>query len=129
MVKVLSLFGSYAVLAAGAAKTGSRVDAADFTPAGFLLARIRLGEFEILALGVVAARRRRGTARALLRAAMTRAGQTGAARPLLEVAEANMAARRLYAAEGFAFVKRWPRYYRRPGGAVAAALVFARDLP
>jgi ribosomal protein S18 acetylase RimI-like enzyme len=129
IVKVLSLFGSYAFLAAVAPETGSRVDAADFTPAGFLLARIRLGEFEILTLGVVEACRRRGTARALLRAAMTRASQTGAARTLLEVAEDNMAARGLYAAEGFAFVNRWPRYYRRPGGANAAALVFARDLP
>jgi ribosomal-protein-alanine N-acetyltransferase len=60
---------------------------------------------------------------------MLRAGRVGAVRTLLEVAEDNMAARSLYAAEGFALVKRRPRYYRRPGGAAAAALVFARDLP
>ncbi len=133
IVKVLSLPGSYAYLAAAAPEPATRTDAAAPTatpvPAGFLLARALSGESEILTLGVVTARRRQGAARALLRAAMTRASQAGAARTLLEVAEDNMAARSLYAAEGFALVKRWPRYYRRPGGAVAAALVFARDLP
>ena len=128
-VKVLSLFGSYAYLAAVAPKTGSGADVAGHTPAGFLLARTQSSESEILTLGVVAAWRRQGTARALLQAALTRARRAGAARTLLEVAEDNMAARELYAAEGFAFVKRWPRYYRRPDGAVAAALVFSRDLP
>ena len=123
IVKVLSLFGSYAYLATVAPVTAEPV------PAGFLLARALVGEAEILSLGVAMAWRRHGTARALLRAAMTRASQAGAARTLLEVAEDNMAARSLYAAEGFALVKRWPHYYRRPGGAVAAALVFARDLP
>jgi len=131
IVKVLSLPGSYAYLAVAAPELATRNDSATPAPvpAGFLLARTLSGESEILTLGVVTAWRRRGTARALLRTAMTRAGQTGAARTLLEVAEDNMAARSLYAAEGFALVKRWPRYYHRPDGAVAAALVFARDLP
>ena len=129
IVKVLSLFGSYAYLAAVAPKSDTRAEFADLVPAGFVLARSLPSESEILTLGVVTAWRRQGTARALLRAAMTRASQAGAARTLLEVAEDNTAARSLYAAEGFALVKRWPRYYRRPGGAVAAALVFARDLP
>ena len=129
IVKVLSLPGSYAYLAAAVPEPATRADAAELLPAGFLLARALSGESEILTLGVGKAWRRRGTARALLREAMTRAGQAGAARTLLEVAEDNMAARGLYAAEGFDLVKRWPRYYRRPGGAVAAALVFARDLP
>jgi ribosomal protein S18 acetylase RimI-like enzyme len=157
IVTVMSLFGSYAYLATmapvtaagGAAAEPEPADPepadpepaepepadpepadpepADPEPAGFLLARALAGESEILSLGVVAAWRRHGTARALLRAAMIRAGQTGAARTLLEVAEDNMAARSLYAAEGFALVNRLPRYYRRPGA--AAALVFARDLP
>ena len=129
IAKALSLFGSYAYLAAVAPETGSRADVAEFTLAGFLLARTQSGESEILTLGVVADWRRQGTVRALLQAALTRARQAGATRALLEVAEDNLAARRLYAAEGFAFVKRWPRYYRRPDGAVAAALVFSRDLP
>ncbi len=122
IVQVLSLPGSYAYLAAAALDTATPV------PAGFLLAWDLPGESEILSLGVVAAWRRHGTARALLRAAMTRASLAGAARTLLEVAEDNLAARGLYAAEGFAVVNRQPRYYRRPG-AVAAALVFARELP
>lgn len=129
IAEVLSLFGSYAYLAAVAPEPGTRADTGELVPAGFLLARIHLGESEILTLGVVAARRRQGTARALLRTAITRANLTGAARTLLEVAEDNMAARSLYAAEGFALVERWPHYYCRPGGANAAALVFARDLP
>lgn len=127
VVQVLSLPGSYAYLAAAAA--GPTEPVAPPAPAGFLLARALSGEVEILSLGVIAAWRRHGTARALLRAAMTRASQAGAARTLLEVAEDNMAARSLYAAEGFAVVNRWPRYYRRPGGPTAAALVFARELP
>ncbi len=122
IVKVLSLPGSYAYLAVVAPQTAALV------PVGFLLARTLPGESEILSLGVVTAWRRHGTARTLLRAAMTRAGQAGAARTLLEVAEDNQAARGLYAAEGFALVIHWPRYYRRPDGATAAALVFARDL-
>ena len=134
IVKILSLFGSYAYLAAvtpgsGTRAGAARAGAAEPVPAGFLLARTLSGETEILTLGVVTAWRRQGMARALLRAAMTRAGQAGAARTRLEVAEDNVAARGLYAAEGFALVNRWSRYYRRPGGAVATALVFARDLP
>ena len=97
-------------------------------PAGFLLARALPGESEILSLGVATVWRRHGAARVLLRAAMARAGEAGAARTLLEVAEDNVAARNLYSAEGFALVGRRPRYYRRPGGTAAAALVFARDL-
>ncbi len=130
IAKVLSLPGSYAYLAVVAPEKAT-VQAAAAAPAlaGFLLARILAGESEILSLGVATAWRRHGAARALLRAAMERAGRAGAARTLLEVAEGNMAARGLYAAEGFALVKRWPRYYRQPGGTAAAALVFARDLP
>ena len=127
IVQVLSLPGSYAYLAAAAPETAEPVAAPE--PAGFLLARALSGDSEILSLGVIAAWRRLGTARALLRAALTRASQAGAARTLLEVAEDNMAARGLYAAEGFAIVKRRPRYYRRPGAAAATALVFTRELP
>ncbi len=126
--KVLSLPGSYAYLAAAAPETATPQVGAVPVPAGFLLARTLAGESEILSLGVATAWRRHGAARTLLRAAMERAGRGGAARTLLEVAEDNMAARGLYVAEGFALVKRWPRYYRRPGSAAAAALVFAREL-
>ncbi len=156
--EVLSLPGSYAYLAAAAPEPAAAQDravplaavplpaislaaislaaislaavplAVTPLPAGFLLARILAGESEILSLGVATPWRRHGAARALLRAAVERAGLAGAARTLLEVAEDNRAARGLYATEGFAVVKRWPRYYQRPGGAAVAALVFAREL-
>ena len=138
--KILSMAGSYAYLAAivpgpgpgqrpgGSQEAGAPQKAGDPVPAGFLLARAWAGDLDILSLGVAAAWRRRGTARVLLRAAMARAGVLGARRTLLEVAEDNLAARALYAAEGFAVVNRHPDYYRRSGGAFAAALVFARDL-
>jgi ribosomal-protein-alanine N-acetyltransferase len=127
IARVMSLPGSYGYLAMPAAEPGPRH--AGVAPAGFLLARAAAGESEILSLGVAASWRRRGAARALLQAALRRAGEAGAARALLEVAEDNLAARALYAAEGFRVVSRRPAYYRRPGGAPAAALVFARRLP
>ena len=128
IARILSLPGSYAYLAAASPETPAPPKTAEPRPAGFLLARAQAGETEILSLGVATAWRRHGAARDLLRAAMARAGEAGAARALLEVAEDNIAARNLYSAEGFAVVDRQPRYYRRPGGTAAAALVFARDL-
>jgi ribosomal-protein-alanine N-acetyltransferase len=61
----------------------------------------------------------------LLAAALQAAAEAGAARLLLEVAEANPAARSLYAAAGFAPVGRRPRYYPDGGD----ALLLARPLP
>ncbi len=143
IVRILSLPGSYAYLAvttpepaapepatflSAASLEGAGIPSAEPVPAGFLLARALAGESEILSLGVASAWRRRGAARGLLRAAMVRAGEAGAARILLEVAEDNMAACGLYAAEGFSLVDRWPRYYRRPGGTAATALVYSHAL-
>jgi ribosomal-protein-alanine N-acetyltransferase len=122
IVRILSLPGSYAYLAV------TTPEPAAPEPAGFLLARALAGESEILSLGVASAWRRRGAARGLLRAAMVRAGEAGAARILLEVAEDNMAACGLYAAEGFSLIDRRPRYYRRPGGTAATALVYSHTL-
>ena len=128
ITRILSLPGSYAYLAAAAPESIASPENTEPQPAGFLLARALAGESEILSLGVATVWRRHGAARVLLRAAMARAGEAGAARTLLEVAEDNVAARNLYSAEGFAVVDRRPRYYRRPGGTAATALVFARDL-
>ncbi len=124
---ILSLPGSYGLLAAVAAEHGPGVGA--MVPAGFVLARTLVGEAEILSLGVSVGWRRRGAARALLHAAMRRARKAGARRTLLEVAEDNLAARALYAGEGFVMVNRRPSYYRRSGAPAAAALVFARAVP
>jgi [ribosomal protein S18]-alanine N-acetyltransferase len=84
-------------------------------PVGFALARDLGDEVEILALGVVPDRRLRGFARALLETVAAEAGRRGCGSIVLEVALANAAARRLYAAAGFVQVGRRPRYYRHAG--------------
>ena len=78
---------------------------------GFVLARVVADEAEILTLAVVPYRRRFGLASALLRKALTRAASSGAMAMLLEVAEANDAARALYASIGFLPVGRRKGYY------------------
>lgn len=80
-------------------------------PAGFILARVAADEAEILTLAVLPACQRQGVATRLLQAATTRARRFGAQAMLLEVAEANVAGRALYAAAGFAQVGRRRGYY------------------
>lgn len=92
---------------------------------GMAMLRVAGDEAEILTLAVRPAARRRGIGRGLLAAALQAAAEAGAARLLLEVAEANPAARSLYAAAGFAPVGRRPRYYPDGGD----ALLLARPLP
>lgn len=92
--------------------------------AGLVLARVAADEAEILTLAVLPAARRRGLGAALLAAACADAARRGAAVLFLEVAEANAAARQLYAAAGFAPAGRRRGYY--PGG--QDALVLRRDL-
>jgi [ribosomal protein S18]-alanine N-acetyltransferase len=96
-------------------------------PAGFILVRPAADEAEILAIGVHAGARRRGLGRALLAAAMARLAAAGTRRLLLEVAEDNPAALRLYERAGFVPVGRRPGYYRERG-TVTAALIMARSL-
>jgi ribosomal-protein-alanine N-acetyltransferase len=91
---------------------------------GFLLARVAAEEAEILTLAVLPGARRQGVGRALLVAAMAAAAAAGAKRLLLEVAEANVAARGLYASAGFVPVGRRRDYYS-PG---ADALLLAAEL-
>jgi len=85
---------------------------------GFVLAHVAADEAEIMTLCVVSAARRRGLGSGLLVAAMARAAVAGAAAMLLEVAESNEGARRLYAAAEFRQVGRRPRYYRDGGDAL-----------
>lgn len=96
MVLQLSLPGAFGYLAG---------------PSGFVLARVAADEAEILTLAVVPASRRSGLATALLRAALSRAAASGAVAMLLEVAEANDAARATYARLGFLPVGRRKGYY------------------
>jgi ribosomal-protein-alanine N-acetyltransferase len=85
---------------------------------GFVLARVAADEAEILTLAVVPEARRQGLGAALMAGAMATAVAHGAALLLLEVAEANGAARALYQALGFTEVGRRRRYYADGGDAL-----------
>lgn len=97
------------------------------TPEAFILCRAAGGECEVMALGTVPGSRRQGLARRLVELAFEQAGGLGAQRMVLEVAEDNSAARGLYGRCGFSMVGRRARYYRRPSGEHADALILSRD--
>ncbi len=99
------------------------------SPHAFILCRAAGGECEVLALGTVPDGRRKGLARGLVERAAEQAALHGATRMVLEVAEDNGAARGLYARCGFSAVGRRARYYRRPHGDPADALILARERP
>lgn len=101
---------------------------ADGAPVGFALARHAGDEVELISLGVPPARRGRGIGGALLRDVIALAQQAGAVRMVLEVAETNDVARRLYAAAGFRAVGRRPDYYQRANSVPVAALTLAREM-
>ncbi len=89
---------------------------------GFILCRSSGQEGEILSLAVAPSLRRNGWGGALLEAAMTRAAKHAIEALFLEVAEDNVAARRLYQNFGFAIVGRRSKYYRRRYGPSVDAL-------
>ncbi|HEY1260846.1 MAG TPA: GNAT family N-acetyltransferase [Stellaceae bacterium] len=96
-------------------------------PVGFALALALGEESEILALGVVPARRRAGIGAALLEAICDAARRCDARSVVLEVAADNTGARALYAGRGFVPIGRRPDYYRR-GQLPIDALVLRLDL-
>lgn len=96
-------------------------------PTAFILCRAAGGECEVLALGTVPSERRNGMARRLVERAVREANARDARRMVLEVAEGNEAARRLYANCGFSQVGRRRGYYRRPTGPSIDALVLSRE--
>lgn len=96
-------------------------------PAGFILVRAAAGEAEVLTFCVADAARRSGLGRALLQRACAEAARLGAREMFLEVAEANVPARSLYGAEGFAVVGRRAAYYHQEAGS-ADALVMRKAL-
>ena len=77
----------------------------------FLWGRSIAGEAELLTLAVAPPRRRAGLARGLLRDFARTARETGAAEAFLEVASDNVAARALYAGQGWLEAGRRRRYY------------------
>lgn len=94
---------------------------------GFALVRVIGEECELLTLGVPDVSRRHGIAARLMTAAFDRAAHAGAVDMILEVAEDNEAARRLYDKFAFYPVGRRPRYYARDNGA-ADAITMKRSL-
>lgn len=78
--------------------------------AGFLVSRDLAGEREILNVAVEERFRRQKIAGALVRFELTRIAQAW----FLEVRESNIAARTLYAHNGFEEVGRRPGYYENP---------------
>ena len=95
---------------------------------GFALCRRAVEECELLALGVLPARRRRGVARALIDATIAALAKDGVRALFLEVAEDNSAGRALYTAVGFSAVGRRAGYYQRVCGAPVAALVLRKQI-
>ena len=97
-------------------------------PAGLVLLQQAADEAEILTIAVRPGFRRLGIARGLLADAIRAVATSGAARLLLEVASDNAPALALYAGAGFETVGCRTRYYRRPAGPPADALIMALPL-
>lgn len=81
---------------------------------GYLVMWIAGGEAEIANLAVDATARRQRVGTTLLHHAISLARAGAAEAMFLEVRESNVAARAIYAANGFASVGKRSRYYRRP---------------
>jgi ribosomal-protein-alanine N-acetyltransferase len=96
--------------------------------AGFLLGRAVAGEAELLTIAVTPEARRLGLGRKLVSRFVYQARLRGAESAFLEVAEDNVAARRLYLAAGFSDAGRRRGYYRTPDGRAVDALVMVRSL-
>ena len=81
---------------------------------GFVIARCALDEWEIENVVVARDHQRLGIGARLIRELLMRAHAGGATWVLLEVREANLAARRLYEKLGFSECGRRVNYYRDP---------------
>ncbi len=95
---------------------------------GFVICRSSGQEGEILSLAVAPTVRRNGLGGALLDVAKAHAITREIGALFLEVAEDNIAARRLYENSGFEIVGRRPHYYRRRYGPSVDALTLRCQL-
>jgi ribosomal-protein-alanine N-acetyltransferase len=105
-------------------RAGPRREAVD----GFALSRLVADEAEILSIAVRPRCRRKGGATALFGQHLGRLAADGARRIVLEVDEANMPARALYARFGFAHAGMRAAYYARSDGSRGNALLLAANL-
>jgi ribosomal-protein-alanine N-acetyltransferase len=130
VAQVLRLAGAFGLLATVPERTpdGRLVGPDAQTPIGFALTAGVLDERELLSLGVVPAHRRQGAASALIDAVVERVQGEGVKRLLLEVAEDNDEAQRLYARFGFEPIGRRPGYYAKRNGPSVAAITLARAI-
>lgn len=115
---LLALPGAFACL--GWAQDGDRPDA-------LALAWVQAGQGEVLTLATLPEQRRKGAARAMVRFVLAQAAALQAEAVFLEVAQTNLAARALYAGQGFVEAGKRQKYYRTPQGLVDA-LVLRRAL-
>ncbi|MBT3170563.1 MAG: GNAT family N-acetyltransferase [Rhodospirillaceae bacterium] len=95
---------------------------------GFIICRSTGEEGEILSLAVAPNVRRNGLGGVLLEAAKVQAAKLSIESLFLEVAEDNLAARRLYEKSDFSTVGRRPHYYRRRYGPAVDALTLRCEL-
>ena len=94
----------------------------------FALFRVLFDEAELLTIATDPADQRRGWARLTLQQAENSAATLGAEVMILEVAEDNTPARALYSAMGYHAIATRPRYYARPNGIAADALVLRKTI-
>ena len=127
VARILALPGAAAALAL---ELGAEGGTPQGGPVGFAVCLPAGEAFDLLAIGVLPARRRAGIARRLLTRCEETARAAGARRLMLEVAEDNAAARAFYTGTGFAEAGRRRGYYgaRVPGGAARDALVLSKCL-
>ena len=92
-------------------------------PVGFALAIGLGGECEVVALGVAPERRQAGMGTILLKSICNESRNIGARSVVLEVAADNVAARALYARNGFVQAGRRRNYYRRRGTSIDALVL------
>jgi ribosomal-protein-alanine N-acetyltransferase len=95
---------------------------------GFILSRLAADEAEILSVAVAPNERGQGLSRDLLHAHLGQLAALGIKTLHLEVEEANVPARRLYARSGFRDVGHRDGYYQGAGATRARAVVMSRDL-
>lgn len=94
-------------------------------PLGFAMGRVAADEAEVLTIAVRPAARRGGLGRLLMQSLAAEAARRGATALFLEVAEANTAARSLYAGLGAVPVGRRRAYYPDGGDALVLRLALS----